>query len=573
MKRSRTIVAGLVLGLATSAVQGQVIVEIMEPLSIMGTYANTVADPANGWDNIPDMSLEANAVTGEVVLAYDNTAADSLACEELANAAEVNGKIALVYRGSCDHSAKAMNCQNAGAIAMIEINNVAGPPAAMGGSTLGPDVTIPVFMIRQDDGALIRAVLDNAELVTAFLGNKNFGHFADDIGMYKNDPVRPVASATPALLAQNDTEYSLILGAWVHNYGQNIQENVTLNATVSNGGVLYNETTAPTPLLPGDSTFIQLPDFVQPNYGGVYTLTYTASTGGTDNYTRDNTYITEFVIDSMYALGPLNMNTGRPIVSIGLQPAPVGSEFISCIHFRDPNASRVAVAGMDFYTSKNGGSLDGEVIQLRIFEWSDDFTGLSDPNFALDNIAEISNTEFIIEVDTTSWSGYVPLQQAYVLEDDVRYLFCVSTNTSSMFFGYNDTVSYVTNEQEDVYDQPTSPENNGTQWFVGFVGDPVSSLAVNMVPSETIGIHEQSTNDLQAYPNPASKEVLIPLAGIGAGDLSIFDAQGKLMSTQRVQASIGTMRVDVSELPAGAYTFDVVGADKQHHRSRVAVVR
>src|SRR5689334_16593231 len=116
MKLSTTMTAVLALGLSATAVHAQVIAEVMQPIAIAGTYANTWAKAANDWTNIPDMLLPASAVTGDVVLAYDNSAADSLACEVLANASEVSGKIALLYRGTCDYSAKAMNCQNAGAI-------------------------------------------------------------------------------------------------------------------------------------------------------------------------------------------------------------------------------------------------------------------------------------------------------------------------------------------------------------------------------------------------------------------------------------------------------------------------
>ncbi len=92
-------------------------------------------------------------VEGLVVLADD-----TLACNALVNAGAINGKIALIYRGSCNFSVKALNAQNAGALGIIVINNVAGSPTAMGGTD--NSITIPAVMISNIDGALIRSLIN-----------------------------------------------------------------------------------------------------------------------------------------------------------------------------------------------------------------------------------------------------------------------------------------------------------------------------------------------------------------------------------------------------------------------------
>ncbi len=62
------------------------------------------------------------------------------------------GAIALISRGTCNVSDKAVNAQHAGAIATIIYNNVPGdPPSFSFGST--EPVTIPTFTISQADGA------------------------------------------------------------------------------------------------------------------------------------------------------------------------------------------------------------------------------------------------------------------------------------------------------------------------------------------------------------------------------------------------------------------------------------
>ncbi|WP_130650371.1 M14 family zinc carboxypeptidase [Egicoccus halophilus] len=69
-----------------------------------------------------------------------------------------SGAIALVDRGNCNFSVKTIHAQNAGASAVVIVNNVAGAPTAPGG-TAEPGTTVPTVMIAQADGATIRGAL------------------------------------------------------------------------------------------------------------------------------------------------------------------------------------------------------------------------------------------------------------------------------------------------------------------------------------------------------------------------------------------------------------------------------
>ena len=91
---------------------------------------------------------------GTIALGDDATGDVNDGCEPLVGFPA--GTIALVDRGSCPFVQKAVNAQDAGAIAVIVANNVPGDPFNMGGS--GP-VTIPAVMVSQDDGAAIKAGL------------------------------------------------------------------------------------------------------------------------------------------------------------------------------------------------------------------------------------------------------------------------------------------------------------------------------------------------------------------------------------------------------------------------------
>jgi len=100
--------------------------------------------------------LSTSGVSGTVVLAVDGVGLPNNACEPLTNAGAMAGKIALMDRGGCTFAVKVKNAQNAGAIAAIVADSVAGcPPADMGGSD--PTITIPSVRVTQDVGVLLKS--------------------------------------------------------------------------------------------------------------------------------------------------------------------------------------------------------------------------------------------------------------------------------------------------------------------------------------------------------------------------------------------------------------------------------
>ena len=80
------------------------------------------------------------------------------ACSALTNAAAVAGKIALVDRGTCDFTQKAVNVQAAGAIGMVVANNVEGG-RRRGWAGRPPRSPFPSSRVSQADGVTLRANL------------------------------------------------------------------------------------------------------------------------------------------------------------------------------------------------------------------------------------------------------------------------------------------------------------------------------------------------------------------------------------------------------------------------------
>jgi subtilisin family serine protease len=99
-------------------------------------------------------------VSGRVAYVRPN-----LACSAITNVAEITNRIALIDRGVCFFADKVRAAQRAGAIAVIVVNNVQGPPFPMGGVGDTSDIRIPGVMISEADGAILKRRLADGVFV------------------------------------------------------------------------------------------------------------------------------------------------------------------------------------------------------------------------------------------------------------------------------------------------------------------------------------------------------------------------------------------------------------------------
>lgn len=108
-------------------------------------------------------------VTGDIILYNDDAPGTThLACGATANPGSLNGKIAMIDRGDCSFTDKIKNAQDAGAIAVIVVNNVPDKTLlTMSGSD--NTITIPAVFIFQDDGNNIKSTLASNTEVNATL--------------------------------------------------------------------------------------------------------------------------------------------------------------------------------------------------------------------------------------------------------------------------------------------------------------------------------------------------------------------------------------------------------------------
>lgn len=552
------------LGLFASGAFGQVIFSVEAPAIIEGNYDFTYAD---NWGSIPDMTNPANSVLDTVMLA----GADSLACTPLTT--DLTGKVALLYRGTCEFGAKALAAENAGAIAVIIVNNIPGAAIPMGAGANGASVTIPVVMISQADGASIRTRLDAGDDVVVFIGNKS-GYYMNDIGFQKTDVLRVNGTGIPALVAQTGADFQAQLGLMAFNYGQNDQTGLTVTAKVTLGAATINEeTSAEFALTSGDSTWIDFANLNETSYAaGEYTLTYTFNYAVTDDYDADNQYVSKFVIndENIYALAKLDGDL-KPVSGGGVRPADNNSTYSSCIVFRNDNASRLGIEGTWFNASTaTGGTLEGLQVETKAYLWADEFTNIDDAT--MDDLQEIAAGEdFFFATNDQDIPTYIPFQEPVALEDDGRYLFCVRVFNTEVFLGYDNSTNYRRNTEND--QQPLYPIESDDQYSLGgFTGGGVPAIAIKMFDADDLSINENVV-EAAAYPNPAKDVITVKVNANGAAALKITDLAGRIVSTQDVTIANGEFTTNVNGLNPGTYVFSLSYANGTSSQFNVVVTK
>ncbi|MFA7274979.1 MAG: T9SS-dependent M36 family metallopeptidase [Crocinitomicaceae bacterium] len=132
------------------------------PSTLAGGYASSIASFAPQPPVVP--------ITEDIIMVNSGGTEPMDACNTIINSSEVFGKIALVKRGSCTFAIKTQNCQNAGALAVIVINNTIGAPITMGGTPTGP-INIPAIMIYQADGNSIINSLNSSITVNGSISD------------------------------------------------------------------------------------------------------------------------------------------------------------------------------------------------------------------------------------------------------------------------------------------------------------------------------------------------------------------------------------------------------------------
>ena len=566
----------------------QIIVSGVSPASIEGNYEFTWADPGGGDWSCPDFNNAGVYVEAEVMLVDDGSGGtnpqgnpiSAEGCLPLVN--DLTGKIALVYRNTCEFGMKAVNAQNAGAVGVIIINR--DPEViGMGGGAEGLNVTIPVVMLKLADGQdLINSAAN--EPTTVFMGNRA-GIYDNDLNLRESSVLIAKNTGVPSLIAQDDTEFNFEVGATVYNLGQSNADSVYLRAYVTDpsSSIVYDETLGPFSLAAVLGNAIDsidllsggvdsFPTFSVPAYSlGEYTLTYEVYNGSlTDDFDSDNEVSSSFVVnDEEFAYAALDAELEPNATDFYRASETVA--FTSCINFQDPNASRLAALGLTFAASNNSVALVDELVGIEVYEWNDEFTDLNDPNVDFTSLIPVLVSSYIYTEDLQSENVYSAFDEPIYLQDDVRYLFCTQTFNENLFFGFDTRTQYLYNQG--TYLQPITVISADGAWnSVAFGADITSAISVNLIDTAEVVIPVDTTdttiiepggigmtNSLNTfvYPNPTRDIVNINADASGIADLTISDITGKVVRQGQITLNSGKSSVNISDLDKGLYIFNV----------------
>lgn len=580
----------------------QVVVAGVSPASVQGNYdygwqANEAGWPGETddgtWALALDFNVDGTNVEGEIMLVEDGTPGTNLqgnpisqeGCATLTN--DLTGKIAVIYRNTCNFSLKAYNAQMAGAIAVIIVNR----EDAGISMTAGPDgvnVTIPVVILNKTDGsAMIAAMQGGTVPVVMFIGNK-FGIYANDIGSGVDNTIIATQATTPSILAQSAADFSFTPGLAIVNYGTATQTNVYVTATIDAPGApaAYTSTVGPLTMVFKDTIniFDGNPEtfalFSLPTYPlGEYTLNYTITLGMTtaDEATGDNSFTSNFYVsDDIYSYARLNMVDNEP-VSMSF-PMNYTQGYKSCIRFNNANASRAGVEGL--YTSikvdLDTFDLQAQEISLYAYTWNDLATTFSATPTFLD-FTQVAFAQYYPPASYVNGEEiFIPFAVPFILVDNTNYLFCIETQIPEPAFGYDDIVNYNANSQ--ILDNVISPiyiDDIGTttdQWYAaGWNGNPAPSIGMKLFPAAELGLVDATELKGIAYPNPASDNVTVAINATGAATLVVTDITGKIVLNKNLSLTNGNADVNTSSLEAGIYIFNVTLDNNQTSQFNVVI--
>jgi hypothetical protein len=359
-------------------------VNIASPGSIAGPLIHTISNDGNGATTEWGQSIEG---LSSPILNVNIVKADPYeACGTLNNAAAINGNIAIIKRGNCEFGAKALAAQNAGAIAVIIVNHLPGPPVGMGAGAQGGSVTIPVIMVSDVDGAKIETALGSGN-VTMNMAIWSNG-YTNDLGFVDRGlslwhafsvPFSQVSGGTSSL------QYNGITGAVVANFGSGTSTNTKVKATLSwtpTGGstsvVRVDSVTIPGSFAASDSIFSPRVDGgynLNPSGTGRYDVEYELIPSFTDDYLGDNKASYSFYVDNrVFSKGRYDFNTGRPYVGSGSRFAS-GNPFLWGPMYYMEKAG-YQIEHVKFSASKtfdaNDNSMAGRgTVNISVWKWVD----------------------------------------------------------------------------------------------------------------------------------------------------------------------------------------------------------
>jgi hypothetical protein len=491
---------------------------------------------------------------------------DTLAAAALP-AGSMAGKIGYVYRGGgVEFVCKAQRCQDAGAIAVVIVNNQTGGPIGMGAGTVCPavSVTVPVFMISKEDGDPITAQYRAGD--TARMTITQWGlNLPNDAGFVPGGVANWHAYAIPSNQLQssgNPFEYKMMDGAFIANYGTNDLTNVKVNVSTSftpAGGspsVVHTNTVSLTSFPVADSIYAMFANSeydLTPSGKGRYDVRYDIfSPDMADDNPADNSMTTTFyVTDSTYSKGRYDFATNAPLKTIS-NSFNGGDGFVWGPMYYVKNGG-TALSRVQYSMSFNGSGPLGTPANIFLFKWTDGAGGPGDSivqngELELKSVG-VHNYDGVLDTSgaTLNFWGMGDLDgnpTTVMLEANSWYYLAVAVPPShflgsdGVFHSYprifgryqlnNSVIDYssmVNLSKDDIIATPTSANAPLPSAFISFVNSidsvnysstrgllPAVAMIANNNPIISVPNSPVSTAKINLFPNPASDKLNVSVA-------------------------------------------------------------
>ena len=499
-------------------------------------------------------------IISDIALYEDNSGDFLDGCQTAINPTDLNGKIVLVRRGGCNFVTKVLNAENAGALAVIVVNNVSGNIISMGGTD--PGIGIPSIMISQADGLGIITQIQNGTEVNGTIVSPNGSNLLD--GDFDN-------------------------GIIAHEYGHGISNRLTGGA--SQAGCLGNDEQ----MGEGWSDWFGMMITIEPgDLGtdgrgiGTFANGELASGGGI----RPLRYSTDFGINNV----TFNL-TNNPSIS---QPHGVG--FVWATMLWDLNWALVDKYGLDldFYNGTGGNNIAMQLVidGLKLQACSPGFVDGRDAILQADQIFNNGVNQCLIwNVFAKRGLGYSAIQgsvdsrfdqiQAFDLPPNLSspgnitsvtacnsYAWAESGQTYSVTGNYSHAINNSTNcdsilSLELIVDNVNSqidfsgggatlsanPSYTSYQWvdcdngnapvpgatsasftpttngiYAVFINSGVCSLYSNCLRIDNVGLSENVIEKVTIYPNPSKGKVEMSFSKtLEQAEIRVYDMTGKFV--------------------------------------------
>lgn len=533
--------------------------------------------------------------TADAVFVDDGTGeTSSLGCEAAVNAMELDGKIAVVDRGACAFSQKALNAQNAGAIAIVIFNNLPGGGAmGMSGGDLGAQVIIPVASLSYEDGQIIRSALEDGP-VNMTIGNFIFDN---DLKAGADAVVFPALGILPISQLKAAGDFVFTPGVNASNGGllgaTNVEANLVIEHSPFGGSAqeVYNESLLLAEALEPDSStgLSLLPTFDPFDTGeGVYNFAYSVDADDEEQTPNDNLVSSTFTVSpNLYSKASWNPETGNPrATSHFRRGAGPEVEFFTILNIPHGFGYRIDSAIVSVTTQANNpGGLAGELIEVYVYSWDDasddgDISNDEVQVLGLGSYSFPSDFEDVGAVLRLPILDIIEVEEGIVIaEDDSDYIIGVRyQGTGDVFFGFDESVSYFEYRNLQVANGQQRDTDYG--YLLGSSWDGVmpdfSQLGVftDLWAAASTGIVlgeiETSTNEVvgpdvftvNLFPNPATDYLQVNIdfkEPTSFVDYVISDMAGRVVFTQRDTDVFESEQaiLNTGQLPAGRYNLSI----------------